>query len=379
MKEGAQVTPKGILGMSRMKDRYLQWVLKMFPASKVDMGWRHDALVARLDELKISIDRIESRIDGVERNILFFNQNRSYHTNVEVPGNILSVNVEPKSLVLEQNGSKNDIFQSFWFGGNLPPLAWLSLSSFGKQRQDVELYCYERLNLPQGITWMSADEIIERNKVFRVCESYAAFSDIFRYALLLKKGGWWIDTDVFCVGREFPLNDVLFAEESRGVICGAIMKFPKNHICLRYMLWETRNCNLQNYQWGDLGPKLLTRAVNLYGGYNQASPAEKVYPIHALEAYKFVLPEFYEYVSKKVSAAHFLHFWNYMFSSCFGFDLCNQRPLPGSFLDSLYREYDIYEMYDLAEPPEKVVRETCRKFLEQKWVRQHAKINNIDI
>jgi hypothetical protein len=30
---------------------------------------------------------------------------------------------------------------------------------------------------------------------------------------------------VFCIGREAPPNEVLIAEESRGQICGAIMKY----------------------------------------------------------------------------------------------------------------------------------------------------------
>jgi hypothetical protein len=347
--------------MSQIKLHLLQYIRTLIPASKADISWRYDTLIARLDELKADLTRLESRLDGVERNFLFFNENRIHYS-------------ETRDSLTQDNDINK--FQSFWFGGELPPLAWLSLSSFGRQGKETEVYCYERITLPQGITWMPAHDIMEQNRVFRISDSYAAFSDIFRYTLLQKKGGWWVDTDVFCIGGQFPPTEVLFAEESRGQVCGAIMKFPKDHICLKFMLWEVQKFNLQNYRWGDIGPTLLTRAVNLYANCEPMS-AEKIYPVHALEAHKLILPEFYEYVLNKTKTAYFVHFWNYMFLSCFGFDAVKEAPLPGSFLDILYREHGIYERYTLGQCDENCLRATCNRFLQQGWVRKHAETNDI--
>ena len=38
--------------------------------------------------------------------------------------------------------------------------------------------------------------------------SLAAFSNLFRYKLLLERGGWWVDTDVICL-RPFRVRDEL--------------------------------------------------------------------------------------------------------------------------------------------------------------------------
>ena len=60
------------------------------------------------------------------------------------------------------------------------------------------LYSYEEPKVPEGITLRPADEILERSYLFDWRGSWQP-SDIFRYALLEKKGGRWVDTDVVCV------------------------------------------------------------------------------------------------------------------------------------------------------------------------------------
>ena len=41
---------------------------------------------------------------------------------------------------------------------------------------------------------------------YRDHDSYAGFSNYFRYTLLLERGGWWVDTDLICL-RPFDFDD----------------------------------------------------------------------------------------------------------------------------------------------------------------------------
>ena len=55
----------------------------------------------------------------------------------------------------------------------------------------------------------------------------AQHADIFRYHLLYKYGGWWVDTDVYCLTGNLPVQPYAWAEQEPGVLNNAILKFPK--------------------------------------------------------------------------------------------------------------------------------------------------------
>ncbi len=66
-----------------------------------------------------------------------------------------------------------------------------------------------------------ARQILPASKVFRNQRgegkgSLAAFSDLFRYKLLMDRGGWWVDTDIFCLKPfDFKAPYVFGAEDKR--------------------------------------------------------------------------------------------------------------------------------------------------------------------
>jgi len=70
-----------------------------------------------------------------------------------------------------------------------------------------------------------ANEIIPYNDLFIEHNSYLPFSDLFRFELLYKKGGWWIDLDLYFLGNKANLNELqnkifVFCEE-RTMVKGA--------------------------------------------------------------------------------------------------------------------------------------------------------------
>ena len=107
------------------------------------------------------------------------------------------LNREPNSRASAQADSKarecspSPIINVLWIG-QLSPLEQLCLKSFVAQGHSVHLYTYDRIdNVPQGVTLQDAAEILPPSNIFRNQlgkgkGSLAAFSDLFRYKLLVR-------------------------------------------------------------------------------------------------------------------------------------------------------------------------------------------------
>src|SRR4051812_10885773 len=94
---------------------------------------------------------------------------------------------------------KLPVINGLWIG-QLSPLEQLCIRSFIVQGHPYHLYTYDALdNVPAGVTLQDAGQILPKSLIFRNQlgkgkGSVAAFSDLFRYKLLLERGGWWVDT-----------------------------------------------------------------------------------------------------------------------------------------------------------------------------------------
>jgi hypothetical protein len=89
----------------------------------------------------------------------------------------------------------------FWAYGNLCQLEKVSVSSFLKNGYHVNLWTYGDIsNAPHGTVIRNAREILPESEVFlNQRNSYASFSDLFRYAVLNKIGGLYSDADVIAI------------------------------------------------------------------------------------------------------------------------------------------------------------------------------------
>jgi hypothetical protein len=279
---------------------------------------------------------------------------------------------------MDTASNRNEIFQSFWHGGYLSPLAWLTLTSFAKQGHRVELYSYETIPLPEGVHLKPADEIVLKEDLFYIHDTYSTFANLFRYKLLMIKGNWWTDTDVLCTGQDIPTNDIAFAEEEEGAINNALIKLPPNHPISREALAEFSTFDLKTVQFGQTGADLLTRVVKRQQLDGLSLPRRSFYPLHWLETYKFISPEFADEVSGKAGASPFVHFWNYMFRFL-GFDTARDSPPTDSFLDAQYRKHGIYDVYDLRDIKESELRVRINAYIGQDWPVKHARLHGLMI
>jgi Glycosyltransferase sugar-binding region containing DXD motif len=102
--------------------------------------------------------------------------------------------------------------QSLWVGPKLRWIERLSIKSYLDNGWRFQLYVYdEPQGVPEGCEILDAAAIIPAADVFREGQgsgshagSLGAFSDLFRYALLGKRGGMWTDTDVINFRRFDP-------------------------------------------------------------------------------------------------------------------------------------------------------------------------------
>ncbi len=202
-----------------------------------------------------------------------------------------------------------------WIGGALSTMERLALASHVRVGHACRLWTYERLeNVPRGILLEDAPRILPRDRIFTYRHgpgkgSVAAFSNLFRYKLLVERGGWWADTDVVCLRPfDFPAEYVFPSEcVPHGVQIGnCVFKAPAGSPVLRHCLETADARNPEELNWGDTGPQLLGEAVRRFHLDRFVVPPETFCPVHFFEA-RSVLNGPVE-----LHDAHAVHLWHEM-------------------------------------------------------------------
>jgi hypothetical protein len=235
-------------------------------------------------------------------------------------------------------------FQSFWWGGRLTPYEWFCLQSFVRKGHAFKLYSFDsRLSVPPGVAVCDATEIFSEKEFFVYSDgpgqgSPAAFSDLFRYKLLVDKGGWWVDTDVLCLTAEIPAYKRFFAFQDTTVVNGAVLYFqPHDPIMIR-CLAEALSLG-RKFRYGEIGPYLLTRVLRELGFLHLAQKAQICYPLFYTEVLDTLRPQMLLPISESLTGSLFLHLWNEGLRR-YGI---SKKALPpkGSFLRGLIDQHEI--------------------------------------
>jgi hypothetical protein len=194
---------------------------------------------------------------------------------------------------------------------------------------------------------------------FRGNGSLALGSDLFRYELLKRRLGCWIDADVFFLRALTIDNQCLFGWEDEQSINSAVLYLEHDSSILADLLtfsysnpmippwWsaeeqskqkgladEGRALSMERLHWGIIGPKALTHYARQHGLATLARPIEALYPLHWTEARRSFDPAFnlFERFSDNTCA---VHLWNHLIQ-----DLKVLAPPPGSFLSYVYGSND---------------------------------------
>ncbi len=116
------------------------------------------------------------------------------------------------------------IVQSLWVGPKLSDLEKYSIKSFQKQGHTFVLYTYGKvLGIPKNTIVKDGNEIISKEDLFDFKSSFLPFSDLFRYAMLYKNGGYWVDLDMICLKKLDFKEPYIFSSER------TIQKGPYRH------------------------------------------------------------------------------------------------------------------------------------------------------
>src|SRR4051812_45191073 len=107
--------------------------------------------------------------------------------------------------------NESNTVRTFWQGGVPSAYQRLSFKSFADRGCRVEVFSYDpSVSLPRYVVRRNAAEVLPPECVLRFLPSHGQFAvniDRFRYALLAKLGGWWIDPDVVLLGDGLPRDE----------------------------------------------------------------------------------------------------------------------------------------------------------------------------
>ena len=215
------------------------------------------------------------------------------------------------------------VIQSLWIGNRLSAMERLSIQSFLTNGHDFHLYCYDDVEgVPAGTVVQDGNEILPARRIFAYADgfakgSHAAFSNLFRYKLLLERGGWWVDTDVVCL-RPFDLPDERMWASERAdpprdlIVSTCVIKAPPGDPLMAWAWDRCQEIDVASVRFGQLGPRLLQAGVDALNAHRFMRPHTFFCPIAFNEWARVLDPADPCELGPEVYG---IHLWNQMWSA----------------------------------------------------------------
>ena len=204
----------------------------------------------------------------------------------------------------------NHIIQSFW-SGKLTTMEKLCIRSFMANGHEFHLYTYGKLEgVQEGCIVKDANEIISEEKIKQLpCVQQSA--DFFRVAMLLKKGGWYVDMDSVCLRPYDFAAEYVWAgcDSDSTVLHNSAIKVPANSPIMRAWYDHINNKNagqLAGLAFQEVGPELCAKLVIQFGLQRYIVPRYMFDPVHYDRAAQMVDPNVTWDLSKSYSV-HLFH------------------------------------------------------------------------
>lgn len=236
------------------------------------------------------------------------------------------------------------IVQGLWVGNKISKIEYMSYSSFIDKGFEYWLYTYENIpNLPKKVIQKPANEILEEKYIQRDSNgSLGGFSDLFRWSLLAKNGGIYVDSDIICV-KPFNIEGNAVAGEynpdSKTVKESTqFLKFQKGNEVVEKARAYSLSKDLKKIKWAEIGPKLIQKLASGQDGV-KILPYENFNCNHYWN-WEFVLSEKKtEYILDicKKDNVYGIHLWNEMWRRK-GIDKESEFK-KNSFMDILEKKY----------------------------------------
>ncbi len=153
------------------------------------------------------------------------------------------------------------------WSGPLGPMERMCIESFVRHGHPVNLWAYDDLDrVPAGVTLCDAGSIVMRDSM-NDFQNPQNFSDYFRYALLARRGGWWMDCDVYCLRPlVFPTHLVLgLAGTDPELYYAGMLRVPPASPVMTECLHYISTIDTKTITFQHIGPELLTRVAQAHG------------------------------------------------------------------------------------------------------------------
>ena len=247
---------------------------------------------------------------------------------------------------------------ALWIGNSLPPLQRLCLASAVSTGACVRLFTYEPVEgIPSGVEVVDGNEVLGLDKMVRHRQSQSAalFSDRFRYEVIGKALGAWIDTDLLfikapqatgdclvgweddeLVGSAFiwvkpgqPLIDELRVQASDDyLVPGWLPGWKRGYLTARKLIGRPKH--VSDLDWGVIGPHLLTWLLKQKGMIAQARPTSWFSPVPWDDRLR-IGDGSYDWKARIRPETICVHLWNYGLTPEQRF----RAPEPGSLLQTI--------------------------------------------
>lgn len=231
-----------------------------------------------------------------------------------------------------------------WVGGPIPDMARVSVLSAAEAGFETVLFTdrdqaikHPALRIADwreiDIPW--APEEVRLKGFDRPC--YAAFSDLFRFALLAKNDGWWFDCDTIIMRDMQAFAELLrpdnltVARENNQFINGAVLG-SVGHKHAQYLYDRALDEFPTLKAWGLVGPRLISQAIFKGKVDAHVLNREYFYPVHHADISQIYLPQECERLKNQERDWYCLSLWNEVLSQS---GLTHLTPPPNSYLGDL--------------------------------------------
>lgn len=182
-----------------------------------------------------------------------------------------------------------DVVQGLWVGDRLSTMERICIQSFLRNGHPFHLYTYDDVEgVPPEVTVLPAEVIAEPHCI-GLFQNLANFSDYFRYCLLWRNGGWWVDLDTYCLkpfefSEPYVFSSQLVIEGTNDEVNAGIIKVPAQSNFMRSCLDVVTHVDTTTNEWPALGPAVMLQMVQQFGFQHFVQPHGVFCPLNYFEA-----------------------------------------------------------------------------------------------
>jgi hypothetical protein len=200
------------------------------------------------------------------------------------------------------------------------------------------------MTVPDGVIKKDANQVMPESELFLIQNSYAAFSDLFRYRMIKNTGRAWVDADTICLSSNWNFKNNTFAslEESNtgSSVVGGVLGLPQNSEIVEYLVKESTLYDKSKITWSQVGPVLLDKAFKKFNYMNYTHPQETFCGIKVQEFEYLWNPDKLDYILSLEKISKSISVYNQM-ATKHKKDKNNFQK--GSPLDYFYKKFVLNE------------------------------------